>query len=134
MAAGTQTYLNAYSPTIPGCPQGHFHPGIDYSAASGTSVMSPVAGSVSAVGGSFGTLAVKVGTGADRLLFMHMSSFEVKVGQIIKVGQLLGKSGSVGTKDAHLHVEARTGKDNGACYFPSKSAIGVNKSPTSIVR
>lgn len=43
--------------------------------------------------------------------YMHLASYEVKVGQSVKMGQRIGYVGKTGTKDsgAHLHFELRFG-------------------------
>lgn len=111
-----------------------YHPGIDYRASVGKDVLSPVDGVVAATGDAYNTIAIKVNGSNTRLLFMHMSSSLVRVGQKVVVGCIIGRSGDkLAPGGAHLHVEARNGVDNGAFYFVNQTNTGSNVAPGSMV-
>lgn len=129
----TQDYLNYYeSGPTSATTTGGYHPGIDYRARQPTPVFSPLNGTVTAVGGPYGTLAIQKDGSDTRIILMHMSEFWVSVGDKVQQGCALGKTGNVGTGAYHLHVEARVGRNNGAYYFPTSTDTGVNKSPELI--
>lgn len=43
--------------------------------------------------------------------YMHLQSYSVKKGQVVKVGQIIGKLGNTGTGWAHLHLDLWTDKN-----------------------
>ncbi|WP_406145455.1 M23 family metallopeptidase [Streptomyces sp. NBC_01012] len=87
------------------------HSGVDFQAASGTSVVAVGAGTVveAGWGGAYGNnivLKMKDGTYTQ---YGHLSSIGVFVGQSIGSGEQIGLSGSTGNSTGpHLHFEART--------------------------
>ncbi|MEU8705430.1 M23 family metallopeptidase [Streptomyces sp. NPDC048565] len=87
------------------------HSGVDFQAASGTSVVAVGAGTVveAGWGGAYGNnivLKMKDGTYTQ---YGHLSSIGVSVGQVIGSGEQIGLSGSTGNSTGpHLHFEART--------------------------
>lgn len=137
-ATVTQPYLARYdrAPVEPSGVIGTgYHPGIDYRAAVGTDVLSPVDGVVTVGGGgTYGTITIQMDGSQTRVLLMHTSSSYLKVGDRVTVGCIVGKSGQAGTDAPHLHVETRTGRDGGAFYFKSPANVGVNLNPLSVVR
>ena len=88
--------------------QRDFHPGIDISTPQGTRIHSPADGVVIAVGvkGAYGN-AVTVDHGFGIMTrYGHMASFNVKPGQRIRRGEVIGFVGSTGRSTApHLHYE-----------------------------
>lgn len=86
------------------------HAGIDYRAASGTTIRSAGAGTVVSVGwrGGYGmTTLIDHGNGLATL-YAHQSSTSVTVGQSVVRGQSIGKSGATGNVTGpHLHFEVR---------------------------
>lgn len=85
------------------------HAGIDFSAKQGTSIQATGDGKVIRVDNSKSGYGLHVvidhGYGYETL-YGHMSSVDVKVGQIIKKGHEIGKVGSTGTSTApHCHYE-----------------------------
>jgi len=87
------------------------HSGVDYGVPAGTPVYAAVAGKVVAEGpggGAYGTW-VKVASGSGwEQIYAHLSSEAVNVGDTVRVGQQLGKSGATGNVTGpHLHYEVR---------------------------
>ena len=88
------------------------HNGIDYAAAEGDSVASPVEGTVVLAGsdGSWGpVVAIKDSTGRIWRL-CGVASTTVKEGASVSAGQTLGKVGSVScecAEESHIHLEVK---------------------------
>lgn len=102
------------------------HAGLDISVPAGSSVMAAASGVVSAAGfnsarGNF----VEVGFGSgNKAIYQHLSDLGVKVGENVKAGQIIGKSGNSGiSTGAHLHFELW---ENGRAVDPLKSSF-LNK-------
>ncbi len=85
-----------------------FHYGLDITVGSGAPILAPADGVVqeARIRGGYGKY-VKINHGYGyKTLFLHMSQINVKKGQEIKRGDVLGKSGSTGrTSGPHLHYE-----------------------------
>jgi murein DD-endopeptidase MepM/ murein hydrolase activator NlpD len=86
------------------------HPGIDFRDPVGSSVPATAAGVVTRAGwaGGYGNMVeVDHGSGyATR--YAHLSEIDVKVGDKVKLGQTLGRTGSTGRSTGpHLHYEVR---------------------------
>ncbi|WP_427158719.1 M23 family metallopeptidase [Aliinostoc sp. HNIBRCY26] len=88
----------------------YYHRGLDYAGAAGSPVIAPAAGKVALVGTvSQGfrvhgnVVGVDHGQGVVSI-FMHLSRINVKEGDIVKAGQLIGAVGSTGAATGpHLH-------------------------------
>ncbi|WP_260635419.1 M23 family metallopeptidase [Streptomyces angustmyceticus] len=97
------------------------HTGIDFHAASGTSVHAVGMGTVveAGWGGSYGNnIVIKMNDGTYTQ-YGHLSSLGVSVGQHVTPGQQIGLSGATGNATGpHLHFEARTGADYGSDIDP----------------
>lgn len=85
------------------------HLGYDYSLPIGTPVYAPEAGTIrmvtysDAVGNS-----IELGSAGYYHRFLHLNKFNVKVGQVVKEGALIGWSGNTGkTTGPHLHHDTR---------------------------
>ena len=91
------------------------HNGVDYAAKQGESVSAPAAGTVVEVGtdDSFGPV-VAVEDSAGRVWRLcGVASPAVKKGDTVKVGQAIGKVGSVScecAEESHIHVEVKQGE------------------------
>jgi murein DD-endopeptidase MepM/ murein hydrolase activator NlpD len=90
------------------------HEGVDYAAPTGAVVVAPVDGEVVKVGqcwgAAFGQHSVLMKVKGGHLLFAHLSSNSVKVGQDLKVGDVIGKVGADGNVTGpHLHMELQKG-------------------------
>lgn len=100
---------------------GGVHKGVDQGCPAGTTVRSPVNGVVVGVGSVWGSafgrhqVAIEF-TAKDKLGIKrkytvnvaHMESFSVKIGQTVKVGKIIGKSGKEGNATGyHVHTEVQ---------------------------
>ena len=91
------------------------HTGIDYAVPKGTPVIAQLPGKVSSVnpGPDYGTAVVIDHANGYQTIYGHLSSRDVKVGDEVKPGQKIGKSGDSGNVTGpHLHYEVRKGKNN----------------------
>jgi murein DD-endopeptidase MepM/ murein hydrolase activator NlpD len=107
------------------------HSGIDFHAASGSSVVAVGAGTVveAGWGGAYGNNIVLRMTDGTYTQYGHLSSIGVSVGQSVGAGQQIGLSGSTGNSTGpHLHFEARTTPSYGSDMDPVAylRARGVN--------
>jgi murein DD-endopeptidase MepM/ murein hydrolase activator NlpD len=86
------------------------HAGLDISTQPGTPVMCPAPGRVvqAGGGGDYGRhVVIEHGNGV-RSVYGHLSKVEVKEGQLVETGQVLGLTGSTGRSTGpHLHYELR---------------------------
>jgi len=93
----------------------NYHTGDDYAIPVGTSVKAVAAGTVmdDAPGADFGVyVQIDHGNGYQTL-YGHLQSKSVKLGQQVKAGQEIGKSGQSGNVTGpHLHFEVRKGHNN----------------------
>ena len=88
----------------------YYHRGLDYAAPTGSPVVAPAGGKVALVGtvsegfrvhGNL--IGIDHGQGVSSI-FMHLSRIDVKEGDIVKPGQLIGTIGSTGASTGpHLH-------------------------------
>ncbi|GGZ36748.1 M23 family metallopeptidase [Streptomyces poonensis] len=107
------------------------HTGVDFHAASGTTVRSVGSGTVVAAGwgGAYGNQIVIRMHDGTYTQYGHLSSIAVSVGQTVTPGQHIGLSGATGNvTGAHLHFEARTTAEYGSDIDPVAylRAHGVN--------
>lgn len=98
-----------------------YHTGVDYKVPVGTPVYAVQDGVVVAAnwGAAYGKSVIidqkALNEGTPKRIaggwagYMHLSEVLVKPGQVVKKGQLIGKSGNTGTNTtgAHLHFEVR---------------------------
>ncbi|MFJ9640291.1 M23 family metallopeptidase [Streptomyces sp. NPDC101178] len=97
------------------------HSGVDFRAASGSSVVAVGAGTVveAGWGGAYGNNIVLRMTDGTYTQYGHLSSIGVSVGQSVTSGQQIGLSGSTGNSTGpHLHFEARTTAEYGSDMDP----------------
>lgn len=107
------------------------HSGIDFHAASGSTVVAVGAGTVveAGWGGAYGNNIVLRMADGTYTQYGHLSSIGVSVGQSVGAGQQIGLSGSTGNSTGpHLHFEARTTSSYGSDMDPVAylRAHGVN--------
>ncbi|MEV1025426.1 M23 family metallopeptidase [Streptomyces sp. NPDC050264] len=97
------------------------HTGIDFHAASGTSVHAVGSGTVveAGWGGAYGNnVVIKMNDGTFTQ-YGHLSSIGVSVGQAVTPGQQIALSGATGNATGpHLHFEARTTAEYGSDMDP----------------
>ncbi|MDA3880035.1 MAG: M23 family metallopeptidase [Prolixibacteraceae bacterium] len=99
-----------------------FHFGMDFVAQSGTNIYATGAGKVTAVrthrNGHGKHVIIDHGYGYETL-YAHMSEFNVKVGDSVSRGQVIGFVGTTGTSTApHLHYEVhKNGKNVDPKYY-----------------
>ena len=108
------------------------HCGVDYGIPAGTPVSAPITGTVVSVGGQYytdgaggvGEIRMQAPNG-DIIIYGHMHTANVKPGDQITPGQLIGTSGQSDARpeSAHLHLEVRVlqpgcavGDQTPACY------------------
>ncbi|GAA3875407.1 M23 family metallopeptidase [Streptomyces lacrimifluminis] len=97
------------------------HTGVDFHAASGTTVQAVGSGIVveAGWGGSYGNNIVIKMIDGTYTQYGHLSSINVTVGQTVTPGQQIGLSGATGNvTGAHLHFEARTTQEYGSDISP----------------
>lgn len=88
--------------------QKDFHPGIDISAPMGTKIQAPADGVVVSTGvqGGYGNAIVLDHGNGIVTRYGHMDSFEVKPGQRVRRGDVIGHVGNTGRSTApHVHYE-----------------------------
>lgn len=97
-----------------------FHAGIDFRAPSGRGVEATAAGRVVVAGrsGGYGNLVeIDHGKGLTTR-YAHLSKIEVRVGQQVEKGDMVGRVGSTGRSTGpHLHYETRV---NGTAVNPKR--------------
>ncbi|MEV4790436.1 M23 family metallopeptidase [Streptomyces tuirus] len=104
------------------------HSGQDFAVPSGTQVVAAHGGTVVKAGGNgagdgpaYGNaVVIKHGNGTYSQ-YAHLSKVTVHVGQIVKTGQEIAKSGNTGNSSGpHLHFEIRTTPNYGSAVDPVK--------------
>ena len=86
------------------------HTGVDFRARTGLPIPATAAGTVTSAGenGGYGNMVeIDHGNGVSTR-YAHLSEIDVKVGQVVSKGAIVGKAGSTGRSTAsHLHYEVR---------------------------
>ncbi|MET9773330.1 M23 family metallopeptidase [Streptomyces sp. NPDC006367] len=104
----------------------HKHSGQDFAVPIGTDVVAAHGGTVVKAGGNgagdgpaYGNaIVIKHGNGTYSQ-YAHLSRIDVKIGQIVKTGQHIAKSGNTGNSSGpHLHFEIRTTPNYGSAVDP----------------
>lgn len=86
------------------------HPGFDLAAKAGTEVAAAAGGTVVHAGpaGTYGNLVTLRHDNGFETRYAHLSSVDVKVGDLVEAGTELGKVGTTGySTGPHLHFEVR---------------------------
>ncbi|WP_435615872.1 M23 family metallopeptidase [Streptomyces coelicoflavus] len=104
----------------------HKHSGQDFAVPAGTNVVATHGGTVVKAGGNgagdgpaYGNaIVIKHGNGTYSQ-YAHLSKVNVKIGQVVKTGQSIAKSGNTGNSSGpHLHFEIRTTANYGSAVDP----------------
>ncbi|CAL9501795.1 M23 family metallopeptidase [Streptomyces sp. ICN988] len=104
----------------------HKHSGQDFAVPIGTNVVAAHGGTVVKAGGNgagdgpaYGNaIVIKHGNGTYSQ-YAHLSKINVKIGQVVKTGQSIAKSGNTGNSSGpHLHFEIRTTPNYGSAVDP----------------
>ncbi|MFI8947392.1 M23 family metallopeptidase [Streptomyces sp. NPDC053750] len=104
----------------------HKHSGQDFAVPIGTNVVAAHGGTVVKAGGNgagdgpaYGNaIVIKHGNGTYSQ-YAHLSQVNVKIGQVVKTGQSIAKSGNTGNSSGpHLHFEIRTTPNYGSAIDP----------------
>lgn len=88
------------------------HKGVDFAAPTGTPIFAAGDGKVEVAGwsGGYGKLVVIRHNSTYQTAYGHMSVLNVKPGQRVKQGQVIGRVGTTGRSTGpHLHFEVRAG-------------------------
>jgi hypothetical protein len=86
------------------------HTGLDFSAGTGAPIRAVLGGRVvsSGWGGAYGQLTKIEARPGLQFWYAHQSARSVRVGQVVKTGQVIGRVGMTGnTTGPHLHLEVR---------------------------
>jgi len=107
---GTQRLVSGFGPRIhPIYKTLRPHTGVDFTAPTGTPIYSPGNGVVSTVERNrhgYGLMVVIDHGYGYETLYAHLSKFNVRVGQEVKRGEIIGFVGNTGVSTApHLHYE-----------------------------
>ncbi|MGW0613367.1 M23 family metallopeptidase [Streptomyces sp. NPDC002788] len=104
------------------------HSGQDFAVPTGTQVVATHGGTVVKAGGNgagdgpaYGNaVVIKHGSGTYSQ-YAHLSQVKVRIGQIVKTGQEIARSGNTGNSSGpHLHFEIRTTPNYGSAVDPVK--------------
>ncbi|MFD5842061.1 M23 family metallopeptidase [Streptomyces chartreusis] len=102
------------------------HSGQDFAVPTGTQVVAAHGGTVVKAGGNgagdgpaYGNaIVIKHGNGTFSQ-YAHLSRIDVKIGQVVKTGQKIAKSGNTGNSSGpHLHFEIRKTANYGTAIDP----------------
>ena len=98
------------------------HSGIDYATPVGTPVLAADSGvitSVRSMAGSFGKHIIMAFNDGMRGVYAHLSGFNVKIGEPVSKGQVIGRTGNTGRSTGpHLHFEVSRGSFGHASNRP----------------
>jgi murein DD-endopeptidase MepM/ murein hydrolase activator NlpD len=110
------------------------HGGVDIQADIGTDVLAAEDGVVTKAGWGtdYGKVIYVDHRDGYQTRYAHLSEMNVKVGEIVKKGELIGESGKTGNADSpdilpHLHFEVRKLNENGA--YEKLDPIGFITTP-----
>ena len=123
--------------TDPFSGEGAFHKGVDISSTTGTPVRATADGIViySAFESGYGRLVVVDHGHGVHTYYAHLSKFEVRTGQELRRGEIVGRVGSSGRVTApHLHYEVRVGgvPQNPYRYLAKAAIFQAPRSPKDL--
>jgi peptidoglycan hydrolase FlgJ len=99
-----------------------FHKGVDLAMAYGTEVKAAAAGRVVFAGerGGYGNMVIVEHAGGQQTRYAHLSAGNVRAGETVDAGQVIGRVGSTGRSTGpHLHFEVL---DHGQAIDPTTVA------------
>lgn len=108
------------------------HNGIDFACPTGTEILSCTDGVVEFVGedsaaGKGIYIIGKIGDKMYRLIYWHLQSFKVNVGQSVASGEVIGISNNTGrSTGSHLHWGCKPVKFNGVYWEDENHENGMN--------
>ena len=107
------------------------HTGLDMRGDTGDPVRATANGTVTMAGvnGGYGKLVEVEHSNGLATRYAHLSSIDVRVGQTVKIGQVIGKLGSTGRSTGpHLHYETRVDGDavDPQKYLRAGVRLGLN--------
>ncbi|MEZ5118816.1 MAG: M23 family metallopeptidase [Candidatus Nanopelagicales bacterium] len=108
MLTPTRNYTYSAVFGQPGGWSSGYHTGLDFATASGTPVLSALAGEVVQAGwdGAYGNRIIVRHDNGVKTLYAHLSSTSVNVGDKVTRGQRIGAVGTTGNSSGpHLHFE-----------------------------
>lgn len=123
---------DGYSPTGSLGKYGYRHEGIDVSLYNNAPVYATVSGTIMYKGGdSLNTFSIFDSVNNKTVVYLHMNTLasNLKVGQYIEKGTLIGTQGKKGTQTSHVHIEVRDGQAKKANV--SKDTVLKNANPYS---
>lgn len=105
-----------------------FHTGLDFACAQGKPIRAIATGRITEVGydGSYGNKTVLTLPDGTELWFAHQSAFEVKKGDQVEAGDVIGYVGSTGNSvEPQLHLEVHPGGGDPVDPADALAAHGV---------
>ena len=84
---------------------GNRHNGIDFAGRIGLDIVSASKGTVIFAGNKIGKTVIVDAGGGYRITYGHLLDINVKVGDKVKTGDVVGHLGATGTVNPHLHFE-----------------------------
>jgi len=96
------------------------HNGIDFAGRAGIEITSASNGVVTFAGNKIGNTVI-VKTEDYQITYGHLQDISVKVGQLIKAGDLIGHLSNSGTTNPHLHFQVD--------YISGKTKVAINPVP-----
>lgn len=113
------------------------HGGRDYGTPTGTTLVAPTNGKVVFAGkdySGYGNLIKIQDNKGDTIYLGHLSQINVKVGQTVDGGQIIGKTGNTGNSTGpHLHFEVREGtkRVDPLSFYGSNRAFAITGTGTT---
>lgn len=105
------------------------HEGIDMVLSNGAEIHAIASGVVTKAGGDrINTVAIYDSANNKTVVYLHMGSVRVHVGQQVGKGTVIGTQGSVGASSSHIHLEVRDGQRKAAAKSVNDPTLD-NSSP-----
>lgn len=114
-----------------------FKNGMSFAAPHGSPVYAAANGRVVRVtsGGAYGN-RIEIEHGGRRwTLYAHLSGTNVRPGQEVRAGQMIGRVGATGQAfGAHLHFELRTGRNDYYAAVDPRQFLNMDSTPSAYIR